>query len=82
MRAMWGKKRVNDFEGMPVGLSFVLIIFSGNRVALFSRRFDNGFHLREALLELAADHFIAVHEQTHGFHHKIAFAGHAPLDDG
>ena len=42
---------------------------------------DDGFQLGQALFELAAHHFIAVHNKAHSLTDKIILAKHAPGDN-
>jgi hypothetical protein len=44
--------------------------------------FGNGFQIREAFFELAADHFVHAHEKADRFGDEILFPGHAPGDRG
>jgi hypothetical protein len=44
--------------------------------------FHNRFHFRQSLVELAADHFVHVHEKIDRLGHEIVLAGHVPRHDG
>src|SRR4030095_42786 len=47
-----------------------------------ARGLRDGFHLREAFLEHAADHGVHAHEHADGFGHEMLPAEHGPRDHG
>ena len=54
----------------------------GRSALIFARRFRQHFQIREALLELAANHFIAIHDQAHGLAQETVFASGSSFAHG
>jgi hypothetical protein len=54
--------------------------FSGLRggAELRGRGFGHGLHLGQALFEITAKHFVAAHEELHGFGDEVVPAHHKP----
>src|SRR6266850_576485 len=63
----------HEGEGYPTRLSAFVI---GLAICL-----DDRLHARQALLELAADHLVAVHEQAERLANEVILAEHAPRHD-